>query len=256
MKSNPYESEQYLSEYLLFHYGRPHELCPLRFVPKETLRFHERIRKECLLPVRHLKPQPIGAQPSSGPAITRGLDLGCGVGRFAFELGLVVDEVLGVDNSKRFIAAGRRMAKRHTLTAHVRESGAQFKKTEFTLPKGLQRTSVRFQVGDAMELRRFADNSFDAVAAINLICRLPNPANFLRQIHRIVKPAGQLVLASPFSWHGSYTPPREWLDAAQVARALAPHFELSRRRDMPFVIREHQRKYQLVVSEVLTFVRR
>jgi SAM-dependent methyltransferase len=258
VKSNPYETQQYLSEYLLFHYGRPREVCPLGFVPKEALRFHERIREECLLPMR-IRPSNAAGHPQdagSHSRSTRGLDLGCGVGRFTFELGLVVDEVLGWDNSKRFIAASRRMATRRPVTAHVRESGNVFKKTNVALPKKLRGSAVSFQVGDAMNLGGFANAAFDVVAAINLICRLPRPANFLRQLHRIVKPAGQLVIASPFSWLGAYTRPRQWLDAEQIIRILTPSFKLVRRRELPFVIREHRRKYQLVVSEVLTFVRK
>jgi SAM-dependent methyltransferase len=178
------------------------------------------------------------------------------VGRFTFELGVLVDEVLGWDNSKRFIAAARRMATRRLIAAHVHESGKVFTKTDVALPKALRGTGVSFQVADAMNLGGFAGAVFDVVAAINLICRLPHPTNFLRQLHRIVKPAGQLVIASPFSWLGGYTPQRQWLDVEQVIRILAPSFKLVRRRELPFVIREHKRKYQLVVSEVLTFVRK
>jgi SAM-dependent methyltransferase len=243
VRANPYESAQYLSEYLLFHYGRPGQICPLRFVPKEALRFHERIRLDCLLPLR---PRMNGG---------RGLDLGCGVGRFTFELGLVLDEVLGVDNSKRFIVAARQMAHGRGVTVRVRESGAQFSKVELALPQRLRGAAVRFQVGDAMNLGSYPNGTFNVVAAINLICRLPSPRRFLGQLHRIVAPGGQLLIGSPFSWLGAYTPPREWLDIAGVIRLLTPHFKLVRRQEMPFVIREHRRKYQLVISEVLTFVR-
>jgi SAM-dependent methyltransferase len=257
VRSNPYETKQYVSEYLLFHYGRARDLCPPSLVPKAALRFHERIREECLLPVRASKgggQKNVRSQPPS--TLTHGLDLGCGVGRFTFELGLVVDEVLGLDNSKAFIAAAQRMAARHVSTACVRESGAQFKNTELRLPRRLERAAVQFQTGDAMNLGVFSNGIFDVVAAINLICRLPDPSNFLRQLHRIVKPSGQLLIASPFSWLESYTPPRQWLDAEQIINLLAPNFRLVQRREMPFVIREHRRKYQLVISEVLTFIRR
>lgn len=254
MKSNPYETQQYVSEYLLFHYGRARELCPPNLVPKGALRFHEAIREKCLLPVPDSK-RARYENVRSRSNLTRGLDLGCGVGRFTFELGLVVDEVLGVDNSKRFIAAAQRMAARHVSTATVRESGAEFKKIELRLAARLQRASVKFRVGDAMNLGGFGNAPFDVVAAINLICRLPNPAYFLRQLHRIVKPGGQLVIGSPFSWLESYTPPRHWVNAERVIHLLAPSFKLVQRREMPFVIREHRRKYQLVISELLTFVR-
>lgn len=249
MKSNPYESRQYLGEYLLFHYGRPKELCPYGFVPNEALRFHEQIRKECLLPV------PPSRSAGKQHLFTRGLDLGCGVGRFTFELGLVVDEVLGVDNSKAFIAAARRLARGNPVTVRVRESGAEFTRIQLALPKALRLAEVRFEVGDAMNLGGFRDSTFDVVAAINLICRLPSPKAFLKELHRLIKPGGQLLVGSPFSWLGAFTPPHEWLTPEAVLRILAPHFRLARRREIPFVIREHRRKYQLVISEVLTFVR-
>ena len=141
-------------------------------------------------------------------------------------------------------------------TARVRESGAEFKKIELKLPTRLQRASVEFRVGDAMKLGGFPNALFDVVAAINLICRLPNPSIFLRQLHRIVKPGGQLVIGSPFSWLESYTRPLHWINAQDVIHLLAPGFRLARRRELPFVIREHRRKYQLVISDVFTFVRR
>ena len=74
MRLNPYETRRYLDQYLLLHYGRPSDVCPFPFIPRELLRFHERLREDYLLPVR---PR----------AQSRGLDLGCAVGRFAFELG-------------------------------------------------------------------------------------------------------------------------------------------------------------------------
>lgn len=258
MRANPYESGQYLSEYLLFHYGRPTVVCPHGFIPKEALRFHERIREECLLPVRRSQKASLraGVSSRSAPLLTRGLDLGCGVGRLTFELALVVDEVLGVDNSKQFIAAARRMARSHTMNVRVRESGAEFRRMELSLPKPLRRSKVAFQVADAMNLGGFRDNSFNVVVAINLICRLPNPKRFLQQLHRIVAPGGQLLIGSPFSWLGGFTPSGEWLAPERVIDVLKPHFRLTRRRELPFVIREHRRKYQLVLSEVMTFMRK
>jgi hypothetical protein len=41
-----------------------------------------------------------------------------------------------------------------------------------------------------------------------------------------------------------------------VQSLLRPHFRLARHGDLPFLIREHRRKYQLVVAEVFTFIRR
>jgi SAM-dependent methyltransferase len=242
-RPNPYETKRYLREYLLLHYGRPGELCPFPFVPRELLRFHERLREEYLLPVR-------------SRARSRGLDLGCAVGRFTFELGRVVDHALGLDNSKSFIQAARRMARQHSLAARVQESGAQFSSRPLALPKALRRCRVEFQVGDALDLAAFPNQAIQVVSAINLIDRLPHPRRFLLQLPRLLAPGGQLLIASPFTWLEEHTPVEEWLSSAQVRSLLRPFFRLARHGDVPFVIREHRRKYQLGVAEVFTFVRR
>jgi SAM-dependent methyltransferase len=240
VKANAYESERYLHEYLLLHYGRAREVCPLPLFPEAFFRFHERLRQECLLPM------PRGA-------VTRALDLGCGVGRFTFELGRVAATALGIDNSRRFIAAARRMARRRACSVRLQETGAAFRRQKLVLPRSLRSSKVEFRVGDAIELEQFAAGAFHIVAAVNLICRIPQPRRFLRGLHRLVAPGGQLLIASPFSWLKQYSVTREWLTAADVERLLHPHFKLLRRRELPFLLREHRRKYQLVISEVLVF---
>jgi SAM-dependent methyltransferase len=242
VKASPYESQRYLHEYLLFHYGQAKDLCPFGFVSQDLLRFHERIREECLLP-------------NSQPGHTRALDIGCAVGRFTFELSRVANEVIGIDNSKRFILAARNIARRGAVEVQIHESGAEFSACRVRLPKRVRPGKVRFQTADAQKLGSFARQSFDIVAAVNLICRLPSPSIFLRQLPGLVSPGGQLLIASPFSWLKEYTPRREWMTPSVLEKTLAPHFRLRQRRDIPFLIREHRRKYQLVVSEVLTFKR-
>lgn len=242
MKANPYETDRYLHEYLLFHYGKPKDLFPFELIPPELLRFHERIREECLQPIAN-----------SGHA--RALDIGCAVGRFSFELSRLTDEVIGIDNSEAFIRAARNIANRRAIDIQIQESGSEFSTRRVAVPKGARPARVRFQVGDAQRLGSIARHSFDIVAAINLLCRLPSPSVFLRQLAGLVLPRGQLLIASPFSWLKEYTPPGKWLTSSDLEKALHPHFRLRQRRDIPFVIREHRRKYQLVVSEVLTFIR-
>jgi putative 4-mercaptohistidine N1-methyltranferase len=242
LSRNPYETEQYLEEYLLFHYGHPADLCPFDFVPRELLLFHERLRKECIKPLPTRR-------------ATRALDIGCGVGRFTFELGRVADEVLGIDNSHRFIGEARRIARGNSATLRIRESGAILKKHRVALPKPLRAAAVRFKVGDALNLMPFCDRPFDIVAAINLLCRLPAPDRFLQKLCAIVAPGGQLILASPYSWLEQFTPRREWLTSKQVEQQLRRHFRVAHRCDLPLLIREHRRKYQLVISEVTTFIR-
>ena len=242
MTENPYETRRYLDEYLLFHYGQPRRVCPFGFIDPELLRFHQRLRRECLLPVCQ-----------TGP--TRALDLGCGVGRFTFELGRVADRALGLDSSRPFIDAARLMARDKALTVQVCESGGQCETRRLTLPRALRSSAVEFETGDALDLSLLPQGAFQVVAAINLLCRLGSPRRFLEQVPRLVAPGGQLLIASPFSWLEEYTPRHEWVTSRQVRQWLRPHFRLRRRRDLPLLIREHRRKYQLIVSEVLVFQR-
>jgi hypothetical protein len=72
-----------------------------------------------------------------------------------------------------------------------------------------------------------------------------------------ISAGGTLVLVSPYSWLEEYTAKHEWMggtDAApdsfaEVRAALEPEFELVHREDMPFLIREHARKFQWGVSD-------
>jgi SAM-dependent methyltransferase len=239
---NSYESRGFLDQYLLFHYGKPRQVCSLPFIGTEHLQFHRSII-ESLLPVRFASP-------------TRGLDIGCSVGRFSFELGRVVDRVIGIDSSKIFIQAARQMAEKHSVDVRVKESGEQFKSLELRLPKALQKSQVEFKVGDALDLSEFFDRPAHVVAVLNVLCRLPDPCKLLAQLERVVAPGGQLIIASPFSWLEQYTPREKWIDSSELTDLLRTHFSLAKRRELPFFIREHRRKYEMVVSEVSVFIRR
>lgn len=240
---NPYESDRYLHEYLLFHYGDSADLGPFQFVPRNWLQFHQRLRKDCL-------------SRRAARGRIRALDLGCGVGRFSFELGLIADEVVAIDFSQGFIQAARRMARKHEISVRVAESGSVFRKRKLSLPENLRQGNVRFEVGDAMNAGHWTSEPFQIVAAVNLLCRLPAPRKFLSNLAGLVAPGGQLLLASPYSWLEQYTPRKEWLNSEEVEKILRQGFQLVGRRDLPFVIREHRRKYQLVISEAATFTRK
>ena len=87
-----YETDKALSEYLLFHYGKPDEVLPWEFGPTDALDYPVRCVTECVDTGRI-------------PATPRGLDLGCAVGRSTFELARHCTEVIGIDLSESFITA-------------------------------------------------------------------------------------------------------------------------------------------------------
>lgn len=241
LMSSSYESEQLLSEYLLMHYGSHEQLMPWKFGPASALDFPSRT---------------IGYFP--GNQASRALDLGCAVGRSSFELSRTCDEVVGLDFSESFIKAAERLKTGGAIDFTMRETGKVITKATASVPGKARPDCVRFQRADAMNLPDDL-GGFERVHAANLICRLREPVKLLRRLPGLVNKGGHLVLATPCTWLDEYTPPDcqppgdtfEWLSSL-----LTPHFELMKRADEPFLIRETARKFQWSVSLVTLWQRR
>jgi demethylmenaquinone methyltransferase/2-methoxy-6-polyprenyl-1,4-benzoquinol methylase len=92
------------------------------------------------------------------------LDLGAGTGVSTEELGRSGADVVGVDISQGMLAVGRRV-----------------------------RPSVKLVAGDALALP-FADATFDAVTASFVIRNVANTPAALRELARVTKPGGRLVI--------------------------------------------------------------
>ncbi|MEI6351908.1 MAG: putative 4-mercaptohistidine N1-methyltransferase [Verrucomicrobiota bacterium] len=240
-----YETEALLHQYLLFHYGTPEETLPWEFGPHSALRFPRRIVSETFGPF---------------PANARALDLGCAVGGSSFELARHCQEVVGIDFSQSFIDACHRLQVHGRLDYDRCGEGDLVTRLSASVPPEIDRSRVRFEVGDAMELREDL-GQFDAVLVANLLCRLPEPRRCLRRLTELVAPGGQLVISTPSSWMEAFTPREHWLggferNGAMVATLdgvrehLEPAFELVRTLDLPFLIREHARKFQWCVPQV------
>lgn len=193
------------------------------------------------------------------------LDLGCAVGRAAFELARGgFERVTGLDFSTRFFRLAARMQEEGYLRYAFPEEVEILSFHEVGLADmGLDgiRERVEFFQADACNLpEKFT--GYDLVLAANLIDRLYSPRRFLSTIHERINPGGLLVITSPYTWLEDFTKKEEWLggykDAGEnvttldgLKAALAPHFRLvGEPRDVPFVIRETRRKYQHSVAEL------
>lgn len=229
-----YETDAALAQYLLFHYGAAEDLMPYAFGPKQHVHFPSRVVHEA-----------VDRNYSSA------LDLGCAVGRSSFELTRFCDAVTGVDYSAGFIAAAQEMQNRGHLDYSIVEEGASQGLRTAQLPEGVRPDRVRFVCADALDFLR-TSVSFDLVLAANLLCRLPHPRGFLAALAKTVVPDGTLILTTPFSWLEEYTPRSEWIDGGLkgLENSLSPAFELTRAFDLPFILREHLRKYQWCVPQV------
>lgn len=253
MAVNPYETERLLGEYLLFHYGKPEEILPYPLGPVDALDFAVRVVTDCL----DLK---------TVPSYGRALDLGCAVGRSSFELARYCEEVVGIDYSANFIQAADRLRLDGSLPYQRTDEGRLTTPCVAHVPEGIDRQRVRFEVGDACWLGG-GWGRFDVALLINLLDRLKEPRWCLEQLPGLMNQGGQLVVASPFTWMEEYTPVAKWLGGYEEAgkavgsfetlrSILQPDFEFVRTVDLPFLIREHARKFQWSVSKAGIWRRR
>jgi ubiquinone/menaquinone biosynthesis C-methylase UbiE len=112
--------------------------------------------------------------------------------------------------------------------------------------------------------------NFDAVLMANLLCRLPDPRASLESMggaRSVVAPGGILALVSPYSWLEQHTKRDSWLGARlqdarpvssadEIKKILGSEFELIEEDNLPLMIREHERKYQYIVSHLMIWRRK
>ena len=240
-----YEDQKILDEYLLFHYGKHEDILdPGVRWPEgmlEALDFAKRTQAHF-----------------SKSRVSRALDLGCAVGASTFEMSRHCDEVIGIDFSQSFINAANRIRSEGGLS-YSRLQEARVKTSHLaSLEVPIDPSKISFQQGDAMHLPEQL-GSFDRVHAANLLCRLSAPMLLLERLPGLVKPGGELVLATPCTWLEAFTPPENWPDAAPHNRLkthLAEAFELQHECDEPFLIRETARKFQWTRSMLTLWIRK
>lgn len=100
------------------------------------------------------------------------LDLGCGDGTTALPAAKRGAEVLGVDIAANLVAAGNRRAQ---------EAGLK---------------NLRFQEGDASDLRDLEARAFDLVVSIFGAMFAPRPADVAKEMVRVTKPGGRIVMGN------------------------------------------------------------
>lgn len=246
-----YDADRILNTYLLFHYGTREEILAGSHLKAAGASFPDAFFEFPVATVR-------GTFDLSATPFGRALDVGCAVGRSTFELSRFADEVIGIDFSAPFIGAANRLQSGESLP-YARYSEAHLTEPLVAhAPEDAQLDHVSFETGDAMALRDDL-GAFDLVHAANLLCRLSEPRHFLDRLPALVKPGGQLVLATPATWWEEFTPREnqpsgptlDYLDDC-----LGPNFERQSVREIPFFICEHVRKHQVSTSQTSTWIRK
>ena len=240
-----YESDKLLSEYLLFHFGAADEILPSDRV------WPAGMREALDFPVRTV------ARFFPG-RVASGLDLGCAVGRSAFEMARTCDQVKAMDFSHAFIRAAEALRRGETLKYERLEEASIRTALLARAPGGVDSAKLGFFQGDAMHLPESL-GAFDRVHAANLLCRLPQPKLLLERLPALVKPGGELVLATPCTWLEEFTPAENWPQSGTfdwLLEMLTADFSLISQVEEPFLIRETARKFQWTSSLVTVWKRR
>jgi ubiquinone/menaquinone biosynthesis C-methylase UbiE len=115
------------------------------------------------------------------PATSRVLEVGSSFGHMSFLLAERFREVVATDLSPESIDLARRRASHYGVS------------------------NLRFEVADAEALTAFRDGEFDGVFAFSTLRFCPDPDRALREMHRMVRPGGAVVVDVPnrdCPWYG------------------------------------------------------
>jgi putative 4-mercaptohistidine N1-methyltranferase len=259
---NVYETDDSLNMYLGLHYptsGEKENVAPIlphTNAPIHGTRFPQRVANL----LSSLEPKTTNG---------RALDMGCAVGGASFELAKKFDHVDAFDFSESFVNTAIRMQAGESIPFRIPVEAELFEEVRAVHEAGMTPETlnkVNFFTGDACKIKDMAADgtlgTYDGVIMSNLLCRLPDPVACLNGLGSIINKGGVVVLVTPFSWLTEFTPKAKWLggfyDPVSKERIASKDvlkemmedrgFEKIHEEEMPLVIREHQRKYQYIVS--------
>ena len=212
--------------------------------------FHRTLAQQVILAVK--------AQQASGDIAQRPLsimELGCGVGRAAFELAMsgLFNRITAIDRTTRLIRLASHLQQQQQQQQHCSTSTSPLQYcltsegelqsvheaalSSADLPlSSTQLASIAFLQDDADNMKHNSATLYD-VLLVN--CQLENmsrPTAFLAACHTRLSPGGVLLVACSFQWRDGVSSKEEWLggrrengEAISGTRALtdtlAPHFD-------------------------------
>jgi len=255
-----YEKQSTLDQYMALHFGQEPENSDLTIIPHSPGVHHSlRFPQRCAQLLVEALPEKKWCESS------RALDIGCAVGGSSFELAKTFGTVIGLDYSQAFIDRANQVKNYSNpiLFQVPMEGKLKSAVIEAKIDPSIDRSKVSFIQGDATQLNlEQLGGQFDAVLMANLLCRLSDPLKCLSQMQHFVSPGGILAIVSPYSWLEEFTRPEKWLcnGTMRAQQAIQEHlrnngFKFVVEKNMPLIIREHERKYQYIVSHGQVFIR-
>lgn len=238
-----YEGFRDLSKYLLMHFGTVRETFPLLDHP--LVGSHGFVQRLSTT-LQHCAAQ-------EGLHVRRALDVGCAVGGLSHALATWVEDIVhGIDLSPATIEIARAVTKNLGGTYHVIGAGADTVELRVATPDR-RAPELQFSVGSAEALKT-PEEPYDAVVLSNILDRVADPVDCLRQLWRddsILAEDGLVLIACPWSWYTEYSAPEKWLgefdgsvtsDAA-LKQVMTCEFELLSETETSGVLRQNVREY-------------
>eukprot|EP00049_Salpingoeca_infusionum_P017557 m.353431 g.353431 ORF g.353431 m.353431 type:complete len:866 (+) comp16765_c0_seq1:400-2997(+) len=247
-----YEQTKLVNQFVHLHYNSDKDL----YSPPETKNYSKKVAD-------FVK----GTADEQGVTLERVLDAGCGPGGVSFELSRHANRVLGLDISKDFIEAARKMKAYGKFDYSLAQQGEVAQHFVAELPSGADANRVEFKQTDILCISPDT-GVFDAAVVANVVDRLLAPASLLGRLGGplgLIKPGGLLFVSTPFSWEEQFTPKELWIGgivpeggSAQLGREclqalLCDQFEFVGETEIPIALRDHERRFEYVSSYMGVF---
>lgn len=197
------------------------------------------------------------------------LDVGCSVGRLSFELAKTHDKVIGIDTSFAFIQKARKIVRQKSLDFEMIVEGHLTEPCHYQFDSTYNFDGIDFIVADALALP-FNEQDFATVAAINILEKVPEPLDHLKEVNRVLQAESATFLFSdPFSWDEKISPPECWLGGNGSAHfsprgidtihrifsgefgIFTPPFSIKTKGDVSWKIRKTENLWEYITSQFL-----
>ncbi|MDO6444577.1 5-histidylcysteine sulfoxide synthase [Colwellia sp. 1_MG-2023] len=145
------------------------------------------------------------------------LNLGCSVGRTAFELSTLFEQIDAVDFSARFIQYGVKLQNSENVRFQTIFEGDIVNFNEVSLAQYVKdyRSNVHFSQGDAVNLKPIFQG-YDVILLQHVLEQSYDPKAVLANIHQRLNKVGLLIVATSNIFNEDITPKDKWLGGIKV----------------------------------------
>jgi putative 4-mercaptohistidine N1-methyltranferase len=251
-RHHDFNDEKMVGSWIHIQYDKDSELVQRSFSPKEAANFYTVIADIC----RKYK---------NDSVISRALDVGCATGRTTFDLAAMFDEVIGVDVATNSIKKAKELQETGKTTYQLEIEGDITEEHSIIIDSAIDRSKVRFIVGDACELSSEL-GQFGMIVIINTLHHTPDPMKFLGDLKNLLVAGGIFVLVETYSWHEMLDLPKDrWLagyvkddgtkvhEADGIKEILSPDFDLLEQREVQAAARLKKRMYMVGFPEIIVW---